>query len=487
MSVDIRALERLVDDTGLADELEAAIRALYKRPGRRRQLSVRTLLVGLLALSTTGSLHLIRLAPLLNALPAATRRRLGIEAITERQVQRTFDLVCRAIGGTAGLDDLCDRLLAATLPKVKTTSIAIDSTAIDSWGRRRRNKNTGVVVSSDPDAKWRGRNKATPWKLPVFGYDLTVAVTIPEVDGDDVPLVATSMRFRPAVGDTNGAGVDVAARSAALFGHLGDVVVDRGYNNSKSGKEFILPIRSLGGEPVFELYEHQRGVHRVVKGALIIDGNPFSPATPSQLHLIDPPDVSEPAATHWAYQKLIEQRALYAMCPHGSRHASGAQDFMCPAHKGKLNCHLVSSAISPTVQPALAAPPIAQPNSVCAKKFTRFDAHEIPLSQRDLFGSERWYQSYQRRSRVEGFFGNLKNEACENIRRGTIRVMGLVKTGLLVSIAVATVNLRLTRSFDKRPVVAKPKRRGRPRKNPLAVFQPQDVAVSLSQPNAPPT
>jgi hypothetical protein len=72
--------------------------------------------------------------------------------------------------------------------------------------------------------------------------------------------------------------------------------------------------------------------------------------------------------------------------------------------------------------------------------------------------------SMNRRNRVEGYFGNLKDQARENIRRGTIRVMGLVKTGLLVATAAASLNLRLGKSFDEEEGTSKTKKTGEPRK-----------------------
>jgi hypothetical protein len=118
-------------------------------------------------------------------------------------------------------------------------------------------------------------------------------------------------------------------------------------------------------------------------------------------------------------------REKYALVPRGSRKANGSQEYQCPAAAGKLFCPLMPSS-TPGAFPAALAPATALPGSVCSKKFTTFQAAEAPLSQRDLFGSARWFSSMSRRSRVEGFFGNVKNEACENLRRGTIRVRGLV-------------------------------------------------------------
>ena len=484
--------EKVIDQSGIAEELELKIAAMYRVPGRPREISVRTLLVGLLSLAGSGSMHLVRLPDELNGLPAQTKRRLGItrdKGITRRQVQRLYQNITNAIGGESGLDELCDRLLQATVPHevFKTSSIAVDSTTVDSWARRRRDRN-GKVLNKDPDARWRGKKQSTPWKFPVFGYDLTVATTVADIGGEDVPLIATRMRFRPAVTDTTGAGLEVTTLTAAMFGKLGDVVIDRGYTNSKDGHEFIMPVRALGGEPIFDLYQHQSGVSDVVHGALIIDGHPHSPATPKNLHHIPAPSKSAPVRDHIEFQEKIAIRSRYAMDPNGSRKANGAWDFACPAHKGKLSCHLVASskALPALVVPALAAPKTALDGSICTKKFTRFHADEIPLSQRDLYGSRAWFDSFNRRSRVEGYFGLLENEACENVNRGTIRVMGLVKTGLMIALQVASTNMRFTASFRKKQSQPKPRKMGRPRKNPLKVFVPSEVAVELVGANAPP-
>lgn len=140
---------------------------------------------------------------------------------------------------------------------------------------------------------------------------------------------------------------------------------------------------------------------------------------------------------------------------------------------------------SPSVPPAVLAPANAAPGSVCAKKYTTFQATDAPLSQRDLFGSAQWYSSMSWRSRVEGFFGNVKNEACENLRRGTIRVRGLVKTGMLVAFAVASTNLRLADSFAKRAPNMPSKKRGRPKKT--GVIEYADVFTADAAANVPPS
>jgi len=455
---------------------------------------VRTLLVALLLLSQSGSMHLIRVPGMLNGLDAPTRKRLGVErsgGITRRQVERLYNLIADALEGSkhAHFDAFCDLLLQATVDPAcaETSSIAIDGTSVDSWGRRRRRVDAaGQVswVSSDPDAQWRRKSKDNPWKRPVFGFDLTVAVTVPEVDGPDVPLAAKAMRFRGANRGNVAMGRAVVKEVARQQGVLGDVIADREYTSTLDGRDFVLPVRALGGEPVFELTQLQLGARGTSHGAVMIDGHPFSPSVPPALQLLTPPPPGAPWADVQAYQQKIAMREKYALVPHGSRKANGSQVYQCPAAAGKLFCPLMPSS-TPGAFPAALAPATALAGSVCSKKFTTFQATDAPLSQRDLFGSARWFSSMSRRSRVEGFFGNVKNEACENLRRGTIRVRGLVKTGILVAFAVASTNLRLADAFSKRAPKTPAKKRGRPKSTGVVKYA--DVFTEDASANAPPS
>ena len=122
--------------------------------------------------------------------------------------------------------------------------------------------------------------------------------------------------------------------------------------------------------------------------------------------------------------------------------------------------------------------------AVCSNRYTRIDAADLPLQQRDLYGSAEWHRSYARRGRVEGFFGNLKNDATESVQRGVIRVVGLDKTGLMLAAAVAATNLRLTDTFRAQQHTPVRVKRGRPRQRPTDVYT--RVALATHRSGAPP-
>ena len=499
--------ERTLANCEAESMITTAIEFAQSRPGRPREISVKAYLVALLVLGQEGRMHLIRVVRLLNQLDAPTRRRLGItrtEAITRRQVENIHHVITRALEAKAlregktkweSLDELADMLLVASAhPEVeKSTSIAIDGTTIDSWGTRRRRHvvladGSTVLrpVSTDPDAKWRAKG-ADAWKRPVFGYEVTAAVSVPDQGKEPVPLAALSIRFRPATVQTVEMGLSVAASVALWRGTLGDVLVDREYTRSIAGEEFILPIRALGGETVIDLTSNQLGATGTLRGAVIIDGHPFSPTVPEALRYIVPPAVGASSEELNAYQERIAARSVYAMKLHSIKN-TGARTYMCPAAAGQVICPLMK----PKKQakrgrlPVRNVPTSVMPGDICSNAYTTFAPDELPLAQRQLFGSKDWFFSYSRRSRVEGYFGNLKNEANENARRGSIRVRGGMSTGLLVIVMAVATNLRLAEAWDRgsgRKKAPKPTM-GRPRKQTL--LPSYEIALSAGKGTAPP-
>jgi len=87
--------------------------------------------------------------------------------------------------------------------------------------------------------------------------------------------------------------------------------------------------------------------------------------------------------------------------------------------------------------------------------------------------------------RVEGFFGDLKNEASENLRPSSIRVRGGLETGFLTMLFVVATNFRLAERWDERtPAKKTTKRRGRPRSQAMPEYLA--VALSAGRSNGPP-
>jgi hypothetical protein len=457
--------------------LEDLLAMRNMRSGRPRTFTVKMLLVGLMLIADEGVLHLARIYRTLNGLDNESKRRLGItKTITRRQVEHLYNEITTVLAGEnhSMFDKFCDHVLEHSHRNAtKTGSLAVDGTSIESWGTRRTDKNTGEIKTSDPDAKWKKRSKDSPWKKPIFGYDLTAVVQVPNHATEHAPLFARSIRFRPATVQPveNALQAVIAASQQMQREQIQpmDVLADREYTSTIDGSGFLNPVRALGYNPVFELTVSQLGVSNTVKGAIIIDGQPHSPSTPLHLRHLIPPPVNAPVAEKIAYQDLIAARAKYALVRHGKSHKNGAQDYVCPAHAGKIACPL-AGLMNPLLPLVSNTPQHVAKGSVCAKKYTRIHASDLPLNQIDQFGSFPWSMSMMRRNLVEGFFGNLKNEATENLKRGSIRVRGLYKTGLMVLFAVEATNRRLIDGYT--PKTKTYKRRGRTPKLGIMIHNP---------------
>ncbi|QBI20143.1 hypothetical protein ER308_11600 [Egibacter rhizosphaerae] len=69
------------------------------------------------------------------------------------------------------------------------------------------------------------------------------------------------------------------------------------------------------------------------------------------------------------------------------------------------------------------------------------------LDQPFYWGSRKWRASYDRRTYVEGFFGNVQNASAENLRRGFVRTTGLGPIRLMLAITAAACNVRQLRNW----------------------------------------
>jgi hypothetical protein len=174
VSAPLAVIEDIIDASGIAP----AIQALLPAAVRRRQLTARTLLTGmLLALADRRPAHLTEGRNALIALPEADQLRLGVIAgwntgphqLTYRQTEHTARLIARALGKdepdgapSAVLQAVCDSLLEASIPaahKNASSALAADWTDVETWSRPPRR---GSTECADPEASWGHRNSNLP-------------------------------------------------------------------------------------------------------------------------------------------------------------------------------------------------------------------------------------------------------------------------------------------------------------------------------------
>lgn len=407
----------------------------------------------------------------------------------------------------ARLRFVLDELLAASIPADARNAgcYAIDATGVPSWSRQVKSWKD-KEIATDPDAAWRvhdstrvpnggtesigaGARPKFGWKA-WYGYWLHAVVRVPDMkvgkDGTiskgDVPSFIERIDVTSASTHmAEDAAVLVARMAASHDAHVAagemvdppraDLVVDRAYSHGYEA--FLEPVRALGFASHFDLRKEQLGRGLDVGGMLVIDGQPYSPAMPSYLHNIPRPRI--PGATKTdisAWQALVDERAKYAIKLRGLS-SRGDFDVSCPAARdfGAVRCpnKPESLLLPPKGRPLLSVAAIigaGSPPEICAKQRLRIPAEQLPLWQPYQYGSEAWWASMSRRARVEGAFGQLKNEATQDLTRGAIRVMGLAKTALMCAFLAAASNLRLAARLsvcvpDEGP--AKPVRKRGPR------------------------
>ena len=167
------------------------------------------------------------------------------------------------------------------------------------------------------------------------------------------------------------------------------------------------------------------------KGAVILDGTPHCPMTPEGLRGIDRPGLTAAREEVEAYQQLIAERQQYAMTrkktPQQNR--DGKTRWLCPAAAGKIGCSRVinSDTVARDHGAPIVRPTVDLDSAFCSAKpsVVQIPAHEVmKYQQAEYYGTVLWLLSFNRRSYVEGVFGNLKNMDTRSIKRGFTRFIG---------------------------------------------------------------
>ena len=172
---------------------------------RARQLSARTLLVGMLvALAEGRPAQLTRVHAALSALPEADRARLGVvsewrtgpHTLSYRQVEHTARLLAASLAKacpdgqpSAALARFSAALLEASVPeraKATSAALAVDWTDMESFACPPVPE---VRPSVDPEASWGHRRGHGPGQKDelFFGYYLSAATMVNEEAGPAVP------------------------------------------------------------------------------------------------------------------------------------------------------------------------------------------------------------------------------------------------------------------------------------------------------------
>ncbi len=125
----------------------------------------------------------------------------------------------------------------------------------------------------------------------------------------------------------------------------------------------------------------------------------------------------------------INTREQWALRRVAGPDSSGSERYECPARAGKERCPLVPQSMAlPVTLPKVVELPEPSAHKCCSQRTVTVPGDvDYKSRQRHYWGSRDWISSFSRRSRVEGWFGNLKDRSREALGRGAFRVMGLCK------------------------------------------------------------
>jgi hypothetical protein len=464
VSVPLARLEKIIDRSGAAARIEAMLPA----GARRRQLSVRTLLVGMLLAQDAGQpAHLTRAHAALTSLPPADQERLGVvhdrehgpRRLTYRQAGHTFRLITSALSkdkpdGTpsAALQAVSGLVLEASIPdehKNASSSLAVDWTDVETWSRP---PPRGTTACADPEAHWghRSANLPGPTGEMFYGYYLSAAVMTGDEHGPPVPELARRMTLSSCGRDPVRALVPVLTRMPADGIALGDIIADSGYAH-RDASAWAVPLRLAGADLVQDLHPHDRGPRGTCHGAIIANGNTYCPQTPRPLLGLAPLPRGATAAETAAHDAQTAEAARYKLAPHTGDDIDGYHRAICPAAAGKIRCPLRPESMTlGSDRPEILTPP-EHPPACCTQQTITIPPHAgAKTRQKHDYPSAAWRRSYARRTSAERAFATIKDTATSNVARGWCRQTGLVALTLWTMCLLAARNLRILGTWQAR-------------------------------------
>jgi len=461
---ELAALEEVIDASGIAPATEALLPAGV----RARQLSVRTLLLGMtLALADGRPAHLTRAHQALAGLPEDEQRRLGVLAdwkhgphqLTYRQAEYTFRLVTRVLGKdepdglpSPQLQAACSDLLEASIPHQHggaSASLAVDWSDLETFSRPPPH---GTRDCADPEASWghRKNNLLRDENELFFGYYLSHAIMVADEGGPPVPEFARRMTLSSCRHDPVPAFAPVLTAMPGQQVPLGDILADSGYSHRIPGN-WAVPLRLAGAQLVQDLHPNDRGPRGTHGGAIIANGNLYCPKTPRallELGPLAPGAAKEQAAAHDA---KTAEAARYKLSRLARDDEDGYHRVACPAAAGKIRCPLQPPSMTlDRGRPEILQPP-EQPQACCTQQTITVPADvNAKTRQKHDYPSPAWRRSYARRTSAERGFATAKDPASNDIARGWCRLTGLAPLMLFTTALLVVRNQRILHAWDAR-------------------------------------
>lgn len=349
--------------------------------------------------------------------------------------------------------------------------LTIDATVVPAYGKKGAPYQPSTVdplkrhLAVEYDAGWYLRNanhdsvdKMKLAKKAVFGWDLTLCAMTKHDPNGPTRFPQLILGIGMTVPGT--ALIETGRRvieSIADRGHAtGRVTGDRGYAAGAIATDFQLPLRLRGYEMVTDYKATQLGDEGLYSyaGALGVEGAFYCPAMPK--NLVNATKDYRAGAISWdVWQKRISKRKDFLLRRKGKPNADGSVTMMCPARGSgaTASCPVAGACSRDTYDklvPVLNPPHPDKRGDICNNKVSvKFPIeHGAKLQQKYHFGSQEWRDIYQTdRSTIEGINGALKTATIPLDGAAVRRVRGYTAQYLLITMLVATENLRRIQSF----------------------------------------
>jgi hypothetical protein len=458
------AAEGVPGASGIAPRTEA----LLPSGARTRQLTVRTLLLGMMLTVGDGRpAHLTRVHQALVSLPESEQRRLGVltdwkhgpHRLTYRQAEYTFRLVTSALGKdqpdgqpSRELQRACDDLLEASVPddlKDASRSLAVDWTDLESFSRPPPH---GTSDCADPEASWghRKNNLLHDDDELFYGYYLSAAVRVPDDQGPPAPELARRITLSSCRHDPVPAFTPVLTAMPAAGIPLGDILADSGYSH-RVPRHWAAPLRAAGAQLIQDLHPQDRGPKGTHQGAVISNGNLYCPAVPRTLLELGPLSRTATREQAAAHDAKTAEAARYKLSRLTRDDEDGYHRAQCPAATGKIRCPLrPPSMLLDRDRPEILQPP-EHPQACCAQQAITVPPDVAAKTrQKHDYPSAAWRRSYSRRTGAERGFATIKDPAASDITRGWCRLTGLAPLMLSTTVLLAVRNQRILTTWNAR-------------------------------------
>lgn len=479
--------------------------------GRPRSYDYATIftLLAINAMETGGRMHLTDVARVQQRLTRKQRERLDLEtdlsydiiqqAVTaldaafEETVDETTGEVFGPRLGDFTLADFLTSLAADIIPENirRTSTVAIDSTDIEAFSRRRSwgKKGTrpaqaegegleadveaGGLPESTQDGPFAGSNepgypktgpdgrlqhaydpdvregyrsgKNRRKKTTFLGWDFHICVSVADEGGEALPPLIVGLSLEPAGSKKSTSGMKAVDAMECQGYRPQTILADRGYTYILP-ETWAIPLAERSIAQVMDLHPLQRGVHPgPTDWTVEIDGAVFPRYMPKHLWRLPSFEINLSAEETAALRALYDERKRYAYTPLGKPNpVLLTQRYRDPVYANKMRCpnHPESLRLDPARYPTTDC--VEGDPCHCKDTVTMGpqDVRHMQLRQRPLYGTTKWMASYGRRNAVESANALIKGHHI-NITRGSIQVRGTNRTGVLLGFLMAAVNVTL--------------------------------------------